>query len=154
MRRRDVERDKARFGQSYRENKNLIHVKIFNRRLFCTHDGVSALSSVVSLFRIASRKRKIPFHIPRPESPFSSLYFSLLRIFFKRRITCLCTRPDYFINNKNKISFSVVLIIYLVIREFINVNCICIVSTNLWIGDYQFYIISKNRTEWYITIAS
>lgn len=39
---RDAKRDKARFGQSHRENKNLIHVKIFNRRVWSVSSSPAA----------------------------------------------------------------------------------------------------------------
>ena len=97
-RRGDAERNKAWFGQSHRENKNLIHVKIFNRRVWSVSSlpaaAFSLLSSVVSRFRIAPRKREIPLQRPiffAPYGPFSSKTMSLdprslLRVFLKHAI--------------------------------------------------------------------
>lgn len=112
----------SRFDQSNRKNKNLIHVKIFNRRVqhLLIRGDVSILSP---LFRIASRKRKISFsrHALGPEvslllknyylpSIYSEFFLNIRFILslLKYTIHIISSYYNNFISDRTKINSSLI----------------------------------------------
>lgn len=106
--------DKARFAESHRGNTNLIHVKIFNRRTRVSFLSLQrrfrSVLDVVSLVRIASRKRKISFLRQALFTLYGLESLSVEATFAQSFLECMIFRTLYtktdrfFVSNWNSLS--------------------------------------------------